>query len=158
MTARRIVALKFIIYFCRRIKHALQLKGTDQRRRAENLIKLSDFFRNFYKPIRSIHFLFAKLVAENRAELLLAKRLIGSRIQIRIRLLLHVRHDVIPIFGNLFLGKINFLDCAFFVCHSGFLLLIKCIKKAPVLCYLQRTGAISHEQYGMLPAVPPFLT
>ena len=110
MTARRIITLKFIIYFCRRIEHALQLKGTDQRRRTVNFVKISDFFRNFNKAVRRVHFLSAKLVAENRTELLLAKRLIRSRIQIRIRLFLHIRRNVIPISGNLFLGKINFLD------------------------------------------------
>ena len=109
MGAGGVVALKFVVDFCRGLKLFLQTVGPHQGRGAVHLVKVPNLLGNGDLPGVVVQLLADQLVAEHGTQVVKAHGSAGAGIQQRGGLVLHIGPDVIPGFRHLILGEIDFV-------------------------------------------------
>ena len=107
MAAGGVVALEFIINFCRCAELFFEAVRAHERRRAVHLVEIADLLRN--GDIRGVvvQLLLDQLVAEYRAQIVEAHGLAGAGVYQGRGLCFHVRADIVPILGHLRLRQID---------------------------------------------------
>ena len=117
MAAAGVVAFEFEIEARGRVQCFFQIIGADQRRWAENFVKIKDFIRNVDIPVHGVNFLQAEFSAEDRQQVFEDDRLHGARIDIGVMLLFHVGADIVPLAGHLVFTEV---DAIRNLVHGGF--------------------------------------
>ena len=123
-----------------------QTVGADQGSAAPVTVFLPDRLGNVDPPVDRVELLLGAGLREEPAEVFGADRPAGLRVEHRLRAMFHVRHDIVPLCGNLRFGKKEF-----FLFHIGCLDPVKLATSTDIirnkLLNLQKkiTTAISHR-------------
>ena len=114
VTAGGVVALKLIVDLRRGAQRLFQMVGPDQRRRAIHLVDFLNLLRDIHIGRLAVHLLMGQRLTENGIQFLLLQWLQRAGIQQRVRLLGHIRPEIIPLLRHLVFGEVesvgNFLD------------------------------------------------
>ena len=113
VAARGVVALELIVDLCRGAQALLQAVGAHKRRGAVHFVKVADLGRDRDLARVVVQLLADQLVAENRAQVVVAHRRAGGGVQKRRGFCLHVRAHVVPGAGQFVFGQVNFVGDLF---------------------------------------------